>query len=50
MWESVMSFRTIEGDSWRSQEKKKKGPKLASSFVPHAVGSHGVFDAEDEAV
>jgi len=45
-----MSFWPIEEDSWRNQEKEKRGPKLASSVVPHAVASHGVLDPEGEAV
>jgi hypothetical protein len=50
MWESVSSFRLIEGDNWRSQEKEKRGPKLASSVLPHALATHGVLDPEDETV
>jgi hypothetical protein len=50
MQESVMSLRLIEDDSWRSKEKEKRGPKLASSVLPHTVGSHGVLDPKDEVV
>jgi hypothetical protein len=50
MWESVLTFRPIEEDSWRNPDKEKRGPKLASSDLPHTVASHGVPDPEDEAV
>jgi len=41
-----MSFWLIEEDNWRNQEKEKRGSKLASSVVPHAVASYGVLDPE----
>ena len=44
----MMSFWPIEEDNWRNQEKR--GPKLASSVIPHAATSHGVLDPEGEAV
>ena len=50
MWESMMSFRLIEEDNWRSQEKEERGPKLASSVCPHSVAFRGALDPEDEAV